>query len=60
MPQFFSARLQDVIWVVDPLADILAPPTDVVYVLRSGARGGLSLLDRVLPAVRSGHLGLLL
>ena len=36
VPQFFSARLQDVIWGRDPAADIRLAPYDVVYVPRSG------------------------
>ncbi len=36
VPEFFSARFQDVMWAHDPTADVRLAPYDVVYVPRSG------------------------
>jgi protein involved in polysaccharide export with SLBB domain len=36
VPQFFSARFQDIMWGKDPTADIRLAPYDLVYVPRTG------------------------
>ena len=36
VPQFFSARFQDVMWGKDAAADVRLAPFDVVFVPRSG------------------------
>ena len=48
VPQFFSARFQDVMWAQDPASDVRLAPYDVVYVPRSGIAEVYRFLDQYL------------
>jgi polysaccharide export outer membrane protein len=48
VPQFFSARFQDVMWAHDPASDVRLAPYDVVYVPRSGIAEVYRFLDQYL------------
>ena len=50
VPQFLSARVQDVMWGKDPSADIRLAPFDVVYVPRSGIAEVYRFLNQYLLA----------
>jgi polysaccharide export outer membrane protein len=50
VPEFLSARVQDVIWGKDPAADIRLAPYDVVYVPRSGIAEVYRFLNQYLLA----------
>jgi polysaccharide export outer membrane protein len=50
VPQFLSARVQDVMWGKDPAADIRLAPYDVVYVPRAGVAEVYRFLNQYLLA----------
>jgi polysaccharide export outer membrane protein len=48
VPQFLSARYQDVMWGTNPAADVRLAPYDVVYVPRSGIAEVYGFVDEYL------------
>ena len=50
VPQFLSARVQDVMWGKDPASDIRLAPYDVVYVPRAGVAEVYRFLNQYLLA----------
>jgi protein involved in polysaccharide export with SLBB domain len=50
VPQFLSARVQDVMWGRDPASDIRLAPYDVVYVPRAGVAEVYRFLNQYLLA----------
>ena len=60
VPEFLSVRYNAIMWGKDPSADVRLAPYDVVYVPRSGAAEVYRWFERILPAIRTGELGILL